>query len=273
MWDVGWTVLRQDQIDNSGKNQVKDENDYYSDTDTDTDIDTYTDTDKDTETNTNFWRKMDSLVNKAIKSEQFVKALKSEQRNNKTSRHPLPTKDNVKKCVGKHCSKNSAHSWNQNKNNDHTTVSWIENTQLQRLMMNLAKVEDYLQQIFNNRKIKVESEQREDGFYMLAMIPAEQALSDENINEKTNNGLESVTQEPHTLADDVTNVIGFTHSMEVIKTSNASTTPVIPVPSGWWNSIWFWTIHLIAVILFLILVLSCCIWFFGSRKRRDYNRI
>ncbi|CAG9536356.1 unnamed protein product [Cercopithifilaria johnstoni] len=59
-----------------------------------------------------------------------------------------------------------------------------------------------------------------------------------------------------------------------VSTITPRNAPEISSSAAWWNGIWFWTIHLIALILLLILILSCCIWCCGnSSKRPHYVRI
>ncbi|VDK81005.1 unnamed protein product [Litomosoides sigmodontis] len=53
-----------------------------------------------------------------------------------------------------------------------------------------------------------------------------------------------------------------------VPTATSLNAQEISLPATWSNGIWSWMIHLIALILLLILILSCAIWYCGSSSRR-----
>ncbi|KAM3727475.1 Tanabin [Dirofilaria immitis] len=174
-------------------------------------------------------------------------------------------KKNIR-CAEENCSMNNFRDKNKPKQRPfNRTATWLEHKALKFMFLNTTK--KCIEQMFGNIEIRINVERRADDFYVWAIIP-QKVLNESTFGVepiKSDIGMKSrIIRAEHASFDNKTE----------ISTITLPNLPEIPTLGTWWNSIWFWIIHFIALILFIILVLSCFIWHFGSsNKHSDYIRI
>ncbi|KAL3991183.1 hypothetical protein ACH3XW_34830 [Acanthocheilonema viteae] len=143
------------------------------------------------------------------------------------------------------------------------TIAWFRHTALRRLLLNAAT-----KCIFNGTEIPINVERRANDLYLWAVIP-QQVLpikSCQDVICPSVTASRNYKTEREKLED-------CSKWMTATQVSPIALSNVAKIPA-WWNGVWFWTIHLIALILLLIFALSCCIWHCGSNnKRPNYIRI